>query len=94
MRKTIEISEDAAALVQQKVDQGLYPDASAAIAEALRLLDEHDELLALRSRIQVGLDQMERGETIPWNDETKQRIIREGREAYERGDPIDPDVCP
>ena len=94
MNRTIEISEEDAALVQQKVEQGLYPDAAAVIAEAIRLLDQHDELLALRAKIQVGLDQMERGEVIPWNEETKQRIIQEGREAYERGDPIDPDVCP
>ena len=94
MSLTIEISEEDAALVQQKVEQGLYPDAAAALAEAIRLLDEHDELIALRARVQVGLDQMERGEVIPWNEETRQRIIREGREAYERGDPIDPDVYP
>ena len=94
MSKTIEISEEVAAIVQQKVERGLYPDAGAAIAEAIRLLDEHDELVALRAKIQVGLDQAARGEVIPWNEETKLRIIREGREAYERGDPIDPDVCP
>jgi len=85
--ETVEIPEVVAALVQQKVGQGLYPDAGAAIAEAIRLLDEHDELVALRARIQVGLDQAARGDVVPFNEETRQRIIRKGRAKYERGYP-------
>jgi len=92
--ETVEIPEDVAAVVQQKVEQGLYPDAGAAIAEAIRLLDEHDELVALRARIQVGLDQAARGDVVPFNEETRQRIIRKGRAKYERGDALNPDVCP
>jgi putative addiction module CopG family antidote len=94
MSRSIEISEEAAAIVQMKVEQGLYPDAGAAIAEAIRLLDEHDELVALRARIQVGLDQAARGDVVPFNEETRQRIIRKGRAKYERGDALNPDVCP
>ena len=51
-----------------------WPDAGAAIAEAIRLIDEHDELVALRAKIQVGLDQAARGEVVPFNEETRQRI--------------------
>lgn len=94
MTKTIQISEEDAALVEQKVEQGLYPDTQAAIAEAIRLLDEHDALAELRAKIQVGLDQAARGEVVPFNEETRQRIVREGRAKYERGDPLNPDVCP
>jgi len=88
--ETVEIPEDVAAVVQQKVEQGLYPDSGAAIAEAIRLIDEHDELVALRAKIQVGLDQAARGEVVPFNEETRQRIIREGHAKYERGDPLIP----
>ncbi|HYP60991.1 MAG TPA: hypothetical protein VEQ36_11240 [Thermomicrobiales bacterium] len=94
MSVTINVSEETAEMVQRKVDQGLYPDLETAWAEAARLLDEYDREEALLSKLQVGLDQLERGEGIPWNEETKQRILREGRAAYERGDIPDPDVCP
>ena len=94
MSKTVQLSGETAEIVQRKVDQGLYADAESAVAEAVRLLDEQDELLALRAKIQVGLDQVERGDLIPFNDETRRRIIQEGRAKYERGDPLNPDVCP
>lgn len=94
MSVTIKIAQETADLFQRKVDQGLYPDLETAYAEAARLLDEQDDLTALRAKLQVGLDQMQRGEVLLWNEETKQRIIREGEEAYERGDPVDPDVVP
>jgi len=94
MSVTINVSEETAEMVQRKVDQELYPDLETAWAEAARLLDEYDREEALLSKLQVGLDQLERGEGIPWNEETKQRILREGRAAYERGDIPDPDVCP
>jgi hypothetical protein len=57
--KTIQISEEDAAIVQAKVNLGLYPDTEAAIAEAIRLPDEHEGLLALRAKTQVGLEQLE-----------------------------------
>ncbi|MCH8241735.1 MAG: type II toxin-antitoxin system ParD family antitoxin, partial [Planctomycetes bacterium] len=54
-------------LVQQKVATGLYNSASEVIREALRLLEERDELRKvrlgrLRKEISVGLDQLERDE--------------------------------
>jgi hypothetical protein len=58
-RLTSEVSEEDAAIVQAKVNLGLYPDTEAAIAEAIRLPDEHEGLLALRAKTQVGLEQLE-----------------------------------
>lgn len=60
-------------LVQQKVATGLYNSASEVIREALRLLEERDELRkvklgALRKDISVGLDQLERGEVSEYDD--------------------------
>jgi Arc/MetJ-type ribon-helix-helix transcriptional regulator len=37
----IEISDETAALFQDMVDRGLYPDISTAVTEAIRLLDKH-----------------------------------------------------
>ena len=60
-------------LVQQKVATGLYNSASEVIREALRLLEERDELRkvrvgTLRKEISVGLDQLERGEVSEYDD--------------------------
>ncbi len=60
-------------LVQQKVATGLYNSASEVIREALRLLEERDEmrkmrLRALRKEISVGLEQFKRGEVSEYDD--------------------------
>ena len=62
-------------LVQQKVATGLYNSASEVIREALRLLEERDELRkmrlgTLRKEISVGLDQLERGEVSEYDDQS------------------------
>ncbi len=60
-------------LVQRKVATGLYNSASEVVREALRLLEERDEMRkmrlgALRKEISVGLDQLERGEVSEYDD--------------------------
>lgn len=54
-------------LVQEKVASGIYNSASEVAREALRLLERHDRLQELqleeiRSAIEVGAGQLERGE--------------------------------
>jgi len=55
--------------VAEKVDAGLYTSASEVVRESLRLLFEADDirrgqLADLNNRIQLGLDQLDRGEGI------------------------------
>ena len=62
-------------LVQRKVATGLYNSASEVVREALRLLEERDEmrkvrLAALRKEISVGLDQLERNEVSEYDDQS------------------------
>ena len=62
-------------LVQQKVAGGLYNSASEVIREALRLLEERDrtreaQLGALRKEIGVGLDQLARGASTEYDEQT------------------------
>ena len=62
-------------LVQRKVGTGLYNSASEVIREALRLLEERDEMRkirlgTLRQEISVGLDQLERGEVSEYDDQS------------------------
>lgn len=73
------------AIIQEKVDSGLYNNASEVIREALRLLVEQDrrkemELQRLRDEIQIGIDDIERGdysETTAW--EIAKELQKENR---------------
>ncbi|MBM3933107.1 MAG: type II toxin-antitoxin system ParD family antitoxin [SAR202 cluster bacterium] len=54
-------------LVRRKVESGQYNSASEVVREGLRLIEERDRVLtakldALRSDIQVAVDQVKRGE--------------------------------
>ncbi|MGI4787449.1 MAG: type II toxin-antitoxin system ParD family antitoxin [Janthinobacterium lividum] len=80
-------------LVQQKVQSGLYTSASEVVREALRLLNDRDtiqqqRLSELQREIKVGLDQLNRGEGIAYNEQSLNamfdRIKQEGREAISR----------
>ena len=56
-------------LIRKKVATGMYNSSSEVVREALRLLDERDRihqmrLEELRKDIQLGLDQLDRGESI------------------------------
>ena len=83
------------AIIRQKVESGLYADADAVLREALRLLDERDRRLQdLRAKLQVGLEQIERGETVAFTPELLEEISREAEEMVLRGEEPDPDVCP
>ncbi len=62
-------------LVQRKVATGLYNSASEVVREALRLLEERDEMRkmrlgALRKEISVGLDQLERNEASEYDNQS------------------------
>ncbi len=64
--------------VQEKVASGRYNSASEVVREALRLLGDHEELRrikleALRKDIAVGIEQLDRGESID-GDEVFERL--------------------
>ena len=81
-------------LVRQKVQTGLYNNASEVVREALRLLDERDRTRRLREAIGVGLAQAERGETTPLTPELLARIIQDAEEMARQGQQPNPDTCP
>lgn len=67
------------ALIDEKVRSGLYTSASEVVREALRLLEERDQMLALRreelrKEIQKGLDS---GPATPLDMEAIKRAGRE-----------------
>jgi antitoxin ParD1/3/4 len=75
----VNLSPQLEDMVRQKVTSGLYTSASEVVREALRLMEEKDQLRAikleqLRQDIRDGLNS---GEPTPWDAE---EIKREGRE--------------
>lgn len=67
--------------VKLKVESGLYNNASEVVRESLRLLLERDALQTrLRAEIQIGQEQLERGEGVLVSSEAEfQALIRAGR---------------
>lgn len=86
----ISLTPELEKFIQNKVDSKMYQTASEVVREALRLLADHDQtrqakLEALRRDIQVGLDQLDRGEYIEIKSDADakalvERIKRKGRE--------------
>jgi antitoxin ParD1/3/4 len=63
----VHLTPELERLVQNKVQSGRYNSASEVVREALRLMEQKDELRSiqlqeLRSRVDKGLAQAERGE--------------------------------
>jgi putative addiction module CopG family antidote len=87
---SITLSSKHQALVQRKVDEGLYSDTDSVVERALELLDRQDRVEWLRAAIAEG----EKGEGIPYTPELLAEIERESEERFLRGELPHPDVCP
>ena len=67
----VEIPSELEAFVQRVVRQGVYDDARAVVREALRLLQQREELMA---DVNAGVAQLDHGEGIPLDpDDIKAR---------------------
>ena len=72
------LPDDLRKFVQDEVASGRFPSAEDVIYEALRRLREHERQLdELRAELQIGIDQLDRGESVPFDPED---IKRRGRE--------------
>lgn len=65
----VSLTPELEAYIQEKVRSGRYSSASEVMREALRLLQDHDQLQAiklesLRKEIAIGIEQADRGETL------------------------------
>ena len=85
----VSLTPELERLVDDKVKSGMYQTASEVVRESLRLLQERDEQRArrleqLRAEIQVGLDQLKRGEGIP-AEEVFARLRRKSKEMKRHG---------
>lgn len=87
----ITLTPELKAIIERKVASGLYRSASEVVREALRLLEERervkeDRLAALRAELQVGLDQLDRGEYVVMDDQMLEDVKARGRKRLEEAE--------
>jgi antitoxin ParD1/3/4 len=75
---TVEIPPDLQQFVHQVIDNGSFKSETEVVGQALRLLQQRQQKIEeLRQEIQVGLDQLDRGEGIELKDEEELRLFFE-----------------
>jgi Arc/MetJ-type ribon-helix-helix transcriptional regulator len=94
MSSTIQVPDEIVVQVRELIEAGKFPDQESAVREAFRLLAEQHVREQLWAKLEEADRRIEQGEFVEWNEETRQRIKREGRAKYERGHRPKPDVCP
>ena len=80
----ISLTKEFENYVTKKVESGMYHSASEVIRDGLRLMKERDELhqsrlAELRKDIAIGVDQADRGQVQPFNEEITARVKARGR---------------
>ena len=70
--RPITFSDEHEAVIQQALKSGRYLSESEVIAEALREFQVHEairraKIAELKAKIQVGIDQLDRGETVQFD---------------------------
>lgn len=75
----VSLTPELEKLVADRVSSGRYATASEVIREALRLLEERDQLNQLRHEVRLGLEQLDQGRHRPFDGQTVERVKREGR---------------
>ncbi len=95
----IQIPEQMLNFIQQQVQSGYYSNAAEVVRDAIRhMMDERGYTTNKRqdfmNAVQIGVDQIEQGQTVPWNDETRVSIRKTARQKVKTGAVIDPYVTP
>jgi antitoxin ParD1/3/4 len=76
----VSLTPELEKIVAERVASGRYASASEVIREALRLLDERDQLNQLRQDVRRGLEQLDQGRHQPFDSKAVERIKRRGRQ--------------
>lgn len=79
---TLALTPQMAEMLNRKVASGRYTSAGEVLIEALRLLDERDQrrerrVSDLRMQIDVGMDQLARGEYTEYDEASLDRLVDE-----------------
>ena len=91
----ISLTPELEAMIREKVECSLYSNTSEVVCEALRLMQQRDEKEGrLRAALAIGIKDFERGNVVVWTPELMDEIWREGKAAFEAGEPFDPHTRP
>jgi len=81
--------------IKQKVESGFYSNATELVLDAVRRMREADEQRqALLAAVQIGEEQIERGEYRAYTPELFEEIKRNARDKVKRSHQPNPDVLP
>ena len=77
----VSLTPELEKLVNERVRSGMYSSASEVVREALRLLNDQEKsrqqkLEELRKQIQIGIDQIERGEVVEFDARRVKSLVR------------------
>jgi antitoxin ParD1/3/4 len=75
----VSLTPELEKIVAARVSSGRYASASEVIREALRLLEERDQLNHLRHEVRLGIEQLDQGRKRSFNAQTLKRIKGQGR---------------
>lgn len=91
----INLSPEIEQYLQAKVGTGFYSNVSEVVRDAIRRMWEDDEKLAkLRAAIQVGDEQLDRGEGVAYTTERLELITETALNNFRNGKKINKDVTP
>jgi antitoxin ParD1/3/4 len=81
----VSLTPELERLVNEKVESGMYTSASEVMREALRLLNERDQMRAhrlaeLKRNIAIGVEQSKRGDVVD-GEELFEQLLQETREG-------------
>lgn len=91
---TIQIPPQLEERIRGKLATGRYHDAIDVLSEALLALDEHEQREGLRAALDVGDEQIARGEYEPWTPTLRAAIAHEARQLAREGHEPSSDVRP
>jgi antitoxin ParD1/3/4 len=75
----VSLTPELEKIVAERVASGRYASASEVIREALRLLEERDQLNQLRHEVRRGLEELDQGRQRPFDARALESIKSEGR---------------
>ena len=85
----VSLTPQLEAMIRAKVESGKYNNASEVVREALRLMQEREtKRERMRAEIQIGLDQLERGETVEYTKDMMERLMKEAAENSRQCKPV------
>ena len=85
----VSLTPELEAMIREKVESGRYASASEVVREALRILEANEMALdQLRAEVQKGIDAVNRGETVEFNEHTMERLKQRAMQERREGKPI------